>query len=537
MNRIVIVGDGYHAGKAVRTAGRIHPKADLLWISGFDDQKYSLSMLSLLLKSGIPISEWSKTRARIKVAFERYQQNIRLFPLKVKKIHISSRDSEVSFLSGMGSMSYTFDKVLVFPAQVVEHKGRVLDSRYLWPGDSCVKYLAAEWNSIENPVVVGSDMSLVQAMVVGGRVFTWVRTENIFTSQVQYFLDQELTRLGVKVITIDQAGLDQVIEDEMGSGPGSRPVFYCGQCRTDSSLLENYGLTGQDIYGIGSTGQYDGNVAVIDFAGPEGGCWGFCPETQLVRSEHMIRAALSGGECKPSSLDMMFWNLGLLSAARTGLNLKEADEAGYTPDFALVRGTYGISGDKPYVLSMVMDKPTKAILGIEAIGEKAHEWANLAAIFARNNSTVMDISNQVMIWPDPVINPFARCARMLENKTRPGILGITPDELQQSADEGAVFFLLDVRTKEEFALGRIPGAENIPLNQLDKRIMDIPRFTPIVIYSECSGRAYEAARLLKNKGAKQLYVLDGGYGLYTLDRDLSPLSGERPIIGCSCPAC
>jgi len=539
VNRIVIVGEGYQAGKAFRTAQRIHPKADLVWISDFEDQKYSLPMISLLLKSGAKVSEWSRIKARIKVDFERYQQSINLAPQRVKKIKIDPKESEISFLTGMGNISYSFDKVLVFPAKVVEYHDKLQDNHYVWPKDSCVQFLVDNWESIENPVVAGSDLSLVQAMVQGGKKCLWIRTGNTFTPQIQHFLDQRLEHAGLKIMpALTENELQEILKNAADTGHVEQPVFFCGHLKTDYARLEGYGLKDQDIKQDDPELPGEKKVVLIDGSGPDNiNNLGFSPESELAHSINMVDAALAGGEHSHRALSIMYWNMGALSAAKTGLDMVEARSRGFTPEFALVHGAHGIFADKPYALNMIMDKPTKKIIGLEAVGEKAHEWANLAACFSVNSSTVPEILTRDIVWPDLVINPLTRCARMLENKTSPAILGITPDELKQSADDGAEFFLLDVRKKEEFALGRIPGASNIPLNQLKKRIMEIPRFTPIVLYSECSGRAYEAARLLKNMGAKQLYVLDGGFGLYNLDKDFSPLSQSQTGVSRACPSC
>jgi rhodanese-related sulfurtransferase len=538
VNRIVIIGDGYQAGKAFRTAQRIHPKADLVWISDYDDQKYSLPMISLLLKSGAKMNEWSRIRARIKVEFERYQQIINLLPQRVKKIKIDLNESEISFLTGMGKMSYSFDKVLVFPAKTVEYHDKLQDNHYVWPADSSVQFLVDNWESIENPVVAGSDLSLVQAMIQGGRKCLWIRTDTTFTPQIQYFLDQRLEQAGVKILPALSENEFQEILKNAAEELGKQPVFFCGHVKTDYERLEGYGLKDLDVSQDNPELPGEKKVVLIDGSGLDNiNALGFSPESELAYSLNMVEAALAGDEYINQGQSIMYWNMGALSAAKTGLNMAEARGKGFTPEFALVHGAHGIFADKPYALNMIMDKPTKKILGLEAVGEKALEWANLAACFSANSSTVPEILTLDIVWPDLVINPLTRCARMLENKTHPAILGITPDELKQSADDGAEFFLLDVRKKEEFALGRIPGASNIPLNQLKKRIMDIPRFTPIVLYSQCSGRAYEAARLLKNMGARQLYVLDGGFGLYTLDKDFSPLSQSQTKVSKACPSC
>ncbi|MFO7726935.1 MAG: rhodanese-like domain-containing protein [Desulfonatronovibrio sp.] len=540
MKRIIIIGEGYHVGKAFKMAREIETQADVVWISDYEERKYPLSMLRLLLRSGVSPEKWPKIRARIKVDFDRYQQSHNLAPQKVGKIRIDSQGSEVSFLSGRGYISYSFDKVLIFPEATVGNADNLKDLSYLWPGDACVRYLVENWNEIKNPVVVGSDLSLVQAMVCGGKRFTWIRSGSVFSEQTQFFLDEWLMRRGVNIVTAaSEEQKQEILKREAGTDLNGRPVFYGGHCSADYARLKQYGLEDRDIQSDFSQDSAQRNIVVSGSSVHKApGFSNADPESKPADCRRMIRAVLDGDKSSPPPpRNTEIWNMGDLSVVRTGLDFLQARDAGHVCEFALVHGTHGIMDDKPYVLKLIMDKTARNIIGMEAAGEKAHEWANLAACLIRDKTPLEDISDLDIVWTDPVINPFTRCVRMLENKARPGILGITPEELKQSADNGAEFFLLDVRKKQEFARGRLPGAYNIPLDQLKKRIMEIPRFTPIVLYSECSGRAYEGACLLKTMGAKQLYVLDGGYGLYTLDKDLNPLSPESPGFVRGCTGC
>jgi len=67
-------------------------------------------------------------------------------------------------------------------------------------------------------------------------------------------------------------------------------------------------------------------------------------------------------------------------------------------------------------------------------------------------------------------------------------------------DQGVV--LIDVRPADEFAFGRLPGAINIPLEELASRLAEIPRDSPVVLY--CRGRlctlSHRAARILAAQG-------------------------------------
>ncbi|HEX2871157.1 MAG TPA: rhodanese-like domain-containing protein [Polyangiaceae bacterium] len=61
--------------------------------------------------------------------------------------------------------------------------------------------------------------------------------------------------------------------------------------------------------------------------------------------------------------------------------------------------------------------------------------------------------------------------------------------------------LVDVRTPDEFAAGHIPGAINIPVQQLDARMSELqPKDAAVVVYCRSGHRSGNAARLLKGAG-------------------------------------
>jgi len=69
--------------------------------------------------------------------------------------------------------------------------------------------------------------------------------------------------------------------------------------------------------------------------------------------------------------------------------------------------------------------------------------------------------------------------------------------------------LVDVRTPSEYASGHVPGAVNIPMEQIEARMEDLGRGAPIVLICQSDGRAQLTARLLEGCGS-QVTVLDGG---------------------------
>ncbi|MBQ3130591.1 MAG: FAD-dependent oxidoreductase [Bacteroidaceae bacterium] len=83
----------------------------------------------------------------------------------------------------------------------------------------------------------------------------------------------------------------------------------------------------------------------------------------------------------------------------------------------------------------------------------------------------------------------------------------------QDADLSKVM-LVDVRTPEESALSAVPGAVNIPLDDLRKRMGEIPKDRPIYLFCEVGLRGYLASNILKGHGYKDVRNLIGGLKTY-----------------------
>jgi rhodanese-related sulfurtransferase len=72
--------------------------------------------------------------------------------------------------------------------------------------------------------------------------------------------------------------------------------------------------------------------------------------------------------------------------------------------------------------------------------------------------------------------------------------------------------LLDVRTSEEFVSGYIPGAINIAVQDLGRRLDEVPQDKPVVIYCRSGNRSAMAAGLLQQRGYAEVYDLGGIIG-------------------------
>lgn len=82
-------------------------------------------------------------------------------------------------------------------------------------------------------------------------------------------------------------------------------------------------------------------------------------------------------------------------------------------------------------------------------------------------------------------------------------------ELKRLLDAGEPVQLIDVRSPREFAIARVPDAQNVPLPNVPRHIRNLSALTPVVLICHSGGRACMAYDILKNH-LQDVFVLDGG---------------------------
>jgi len=110
---------------------------------------------------------------------------------------------------------------------------------------------------------------------------------------------------------------------------------------------------------------------------------------------------------------------------------------------------------------------------------------------------------------------------------------ISPEALLASEQAGgdAAPFVLDVRTPDEFASGYVPGAVNIPHDQLASRLGEVPKDRDVVLYCRSGRRAELAGEVLARNGYTRLRHLDGDIAGWQAAK--RPVGVPRDPPGCA----
>lgn len=115
-----------------------------------------------------------------------------------------------------------------------------------------------------------------------------------------------------------------------------------------------------------------------------------------------------------------------------------------------------------------------------------------------------------------------KAVEILPGKDKGTISAASFDRIFQESPASAMF--VDVRDVKEFAAATIKGAVNIPINQLEKRVDELPKDKPVLFFCGTGGRAgeaYDTVKLLRPEviayflDADVQFNADGSYKITT----------------------
>lgn len=337
---------------------------------------------------------------------------------------------------------------------------------------------------------------------------------------------------GVKLLlgrSVTSVGADDVTLDDGSTYPADLVVAAIG-VRPDTTLAAAAGLdvgprggvlvdeqlrtSDPAIYAVGDAVEKRDAVAgeqtLVPLANPAN------------RQGRLVADVISGRDVRdPGVLGTAIVGVFGLMVASTGWNEKRlraagrrhavvhthpASHAGYFP------------GAQPMSLKLLFDPATGEILGAQGVGtEGVDRRIDVIATAIRGGLTAWDLVDLELAYApqfgsakDPV-NMLGYIAR---NVSEDLVTTVQWHELEQQMNSGAT--LLDVRTPGEYAAGAIPGAVNIPVDDLRTRLDELPD-GPLIVHCAVGLRGYIAARQLAQEG-RTVANLDGGYATWSAAR-------------------
>jgi rhodanese-related sulfurtransferase len=124
-------------------------------------------------------------------------------------------------------------------------------------------------------------------------------------------------------------------------------------------------------------------------------------------------------------------------------------------------------------------------------------------------NTIVAIVATTLISP-ATLAAESQVASQVAPQSAPGIAMISQEALLERQQRGdASLLVLDVRTPGEYVSGHVPGAVNIPHDQVAARLAEVPKDKDVVVYCRSGRRTNLALNLLAENGYTRLGHLEG----------------------------
>ncbi len=357
-----------------------------------------------------------------------------------------------------------------------------------------------------------------------------------FDAEMTTPIVQELTSKGVTLILGDTAesiepssdGLTVVLTS--GRRVSAQLVVFGVGVRPENHLAMDAGLevgprggiqvndhlqtTDPDIYAVGDaiavTDVVSGDQVQVPLAGPANRQGRIAADNAFGRS---VRYRGTQGTAIVGVFDK--------TAAMTGASEKALKRAGRAFRKIYIHPMHHAGyypGAEQMVLKLLFDPSNGRVLGAQATGGAGvDKRIDVLAVALQAGLTVYDLEEMELAYApqfgsakDP-INMAGFVAGGLLRGDHPQV---DIDSILATAVADRPF-LIDVRTPTEFAAGSIPGAINIPVDELRARLNELPRDRAIAAYCQVGMRGYIATRILLQSGFN-VSNIGGGYKTYKL---------------------
>ena len=327
------------------------------------------------------------------------------------------------------------------------------------------------------------------------------KVSSIVTDKGETPCDFVIMSIGVKpnVYLAKDAGLEigttggiKVNERMQTSDPD---IFAAGDCVESVHLV-----TGKPCFiPLGSTANKQGRVAANNVCGVK----------------DVFPGVLGSTVCKLFNL-----NIG-----RTGLGEEQAKQEGFdvitvlspAPDKA-----HFYPEAKPIMIKMVIDKNTRRLLGLQAVGlGVVDKRIDVAATAITAKMTVDDIARLDLCYAppySPAMDNIITASDIARNKLDGRFQSVTPMEVKEKIDRGDEFVFLDVRSPGEYETTCLANSTLIPLGKLRSRLEELPKDKEIIAFCKISLRGYEAAIILQAAGFDNVKVMDGGVVMWPYEK-------------------
>lgn len=281
-----------------------------------------------------------------------------------------------------------------------------------------------------------------------------------------------------------------------------------------------------DVYAVGDAIEYEHPIAggpwLNYLAGPANRQARIAADNMVYGNREEYEGSIGTSVAKVFDITVGAAGLAAKHLKRMGVHYltsvtTSSSHAGYYP------GAFNLT------LKLTFAPDTGRIYGAQCVGvDGVDKRIDEIAMLIKRGGTVRDLVRTEQAYAPPFSSakdPVAIAGYVACN-TLDGVMPVVTWRELAAADRAEVC-LVDVRTPEEYALGTIDGAVNIPLDDLRGRLGEIDRESDVIVFCAVGLRGYLAQRILLGRGYRRVRNLAGGYKTYSLaTQKVEPVEGQ-----------
>ena len=267
-----------------------------------------------------------------------------------------------------------------------------------------------------------------------------------------------------------------------------------------------------DIYAVGDAIEFKnpvtGRAMITYLAGPANKQGRICANNIVMGNVQQYHGSINTAIVKV--FDMTVGTAGTASKHLAAAGIKHVISTTHSGSHA---GYY--PGSQQMTIQIAFSPVNGRLLGAQVAGyEGADKRLDVLAASIKRNGTIYDLEEFEHAYAPPYSSakdPVNMAGFAAENILHGKLNVFYWNEFGKinQAD-----LLVDVRTKEEYNNGNIPGSINIPVDEIRERLPELNTDRNIFIYCEAGLRGYIAQRILKQNGFDHVLNLSGGYKLW-----------------------
>ncbi|WP_196593942.1 FAD-dependent oxidoreductase [Pectinatus sottacetonis] len=441
------------------------------------------------------------------------------------------------------------------------------------------KHIHTLWNIPDTDAIkkIVKDSKPAKAAVIGGGFIGLEMAENLHAAgikvtlieamdQVMAPLDKEMAQLlhenivqndvelllndGVK--SFEEQSDKTIITLNSGRKIDAELIILSIGVRPNSLLAKQAGLdinkrggivvngymqtTNKDIYAVGDVVEVDdpllGGRTMIPLAGPANKQGRICADN-IVGDTKVYEGTYGTAVAKVFDLN----------AASVGINEKRLMAMGKSKDrdyYTILINQKSHAGYYPNASNMILKMIFTAegkIIGAQIVGQGGvDKRIDTIVAVMQMDGDIYSLQKLELAYAPPFSSakdPVNMLGFVAENVLTGMVNFVSPAELDKMNNGKNDITVLDITEDIEFMVYHIANAYHIPLGQLRRRLAELDKNKPIVVYCAVGIRSYNAARILMQNGFKNVSVLEGGTNFYKSQHFTKPVIDvtlEKPVL-------